>query len=196
MAQARRPRSRRYYPSFEPGPNSHHAGLVPDRGLAAAGHHHYCHCRVHQEQLGEGLQLHEKVARHDREVAGSGTENTRGGPADDIPELGGAAGVIGPHGEMGAEYGLRTPPCGEHQKQQDVDARSLAAVASLAPPKGAAAERRGKGGRAPPPPPPPSSVQLPPGPFLPSHYVASLDELKQHNYPLPYLEEEEEEEEE
>ncbi|EFJ42460.1 hypothetical protein VOLCADRAFT_107261 [Volvox carteri f. nagariensis] len=85
---------------------------------------------------------------------------------------------------------------GEEDKEEATaggSAAATAAVASLAPPKGAAAERRGKGGRAPPPPPPPPpSVQLPPGPFPPSHYVASLNELKQHNYPLPYLEEEEE----
>ncbi|EFJ42462.1 hypothetical protein VOLCADRAFT_107270 [Volvox carteri f. nagariensis] len=87
---------------------------------------------------------------------------------------------------------------GEEDKEEATaggSAAATAAVASLAPPKGAAVERREKGGRAPPPPPPPSSVQLPPGPFPPSHYVASLDELKQHNYPLPYLEEEEEEKE-
>ncbi|GIL79048.1 hypothetical protein Vretimale_52 [Volvox reticuliferus] len=51
------------------------------------------------------------------------------------------------------------------------------------------AEGGESGGVQPPPPPAP---QLPPGPFPPSHYVASLDDLKRHNYPLPYLEEAEE----
>ncbi|KAG2491028.1 hypothetical protein HYH03_010476 [Edaphochlamys debaryana] len=35
----------------------------------------------------------------------------------------------------------------------------------------------------------PPAPGLPPGPFPPSHYVASLEELRAHNYPLPLLEE-------
>ncbi|GLI65955.1 hypothetical protein VaNZ11_009636 [Volvox africanus] len=69
---------------------------------------------------------------------------------------------------------------GESEKRHG---RSKAAVTA---PTAAAG---GSGGVQPPPPP---SPQLPPGPFPPSHYVASLDELKRHNYPLPSLEEMEE----
>ncbi|GFR42691.1 hypothetical protein Agub_g3612 [Astrephomene gubernaculifera] len=56
----------------------------------------------------------------------------------------------------------------------------------------------------PPPPPPTASSRspgqrppwLPPGPFPPSHYVASLEQMRSHNFPLPRLAKEEGEEEE
>ncbi|KAG2486553.1 hypothetical protein HYH03_014854 [Edaphochlamys debaryana] len=51
----------------------------------------------------------EPVARQDAQVAGSGNEARSGGPTDDIPELGGMGGMFAPRGEMGADYGLRTP---------------------------------------------------------------------------------------
>ncbi|GIL63782.1 hypothetical protein Vafri_17780 [Volvox africanus] len=69
---------------------------------------------------------------------------------------------------------------GETEKR---NGRSKAAITATTAAAG------GTGGVQPPPPP---SPQLPPGPFPPSHYVASLDELKRHNYPLPSLEEAEE----
>ncbi|KAG2433917.1 hypothetical protein HXX76_008269 [Chlamydomonas incerta] len=52
----------------------------------------------------------EQVARQYAETAGSSNEMARrGGPTDDVPELGGVSGVFAPRGEMGSDYGLRTP---------------------------------------------------------------------------------------
>ncbi|GLI61455.1 hypothetical protein VaNZ11_003846, partial [Volvox africanus] len=50
----------------------------------------------------------EQVARKYREVGGTGTESSRGGSTDNIPELGGIASVFAPHAELGAGDGLNT----------------------------------------------------------------------------------------